>query len=53
MRDAYGRCSSWLHSSGVGLNSTLPSADDIQKEIGVLKSWYDVLRQKQKSVAAT
>lgn len=51
MRDAYGRCSSWLHSSGVGLNPNLPSAADIQQEIDVLKTWYEAIRQKQKAIA--
>lgn len=51
MRDAYGRCSSWLHSSGVGLNPNLPSAADIQQEIDVLKTWYEGIRKKQRAIA--
>lgn len=53
MRNAYGRCSSWLHSSGVGLNLNLPSADDIQREIDALRTWYDTIRQKQRAIATT
>ena len=50
MRDAYGRCSSWLHSSGVGLNPNLPSANNIQQEIDALKTWHEEIRQRQKAI---
>lgn len=50
MRDAYGRCSNWLHSSGVGLNPNLPSAEAIQQEIDALRAWYNTIRQKQRAI---
>lgn len=53
MRDAYGRCSSWLHSSGIGLNQNLPSAGAIQNEIEALRTWYNTLRQKQRSISTS
>lgn len=50
MRDAYGRCSRWAHSSGVGNNPNLPDDKDIQKEITVLKTWYTSIRNKQRAI---
>ena len=35
MRDSYGRCSSWLHSSADALNIQTPSPDEVQAEIDV------------------
>lgn len=50
MRNAYSRCSKWVHSSGVGLNLNPPTAKDIENEINILKYWYNNLQNKQKAI---
>ena len=51
MRDSYGRCSSWLHSSADALNIQTPSPDEVQAEIDVLRDWIAEIRSRQRGVS--
>ena len=50
MRQAYGRCSTLLHSSADALNPPLPSPDVVQNEITVLKEWVEDIKQRQERI---
>jgi hypothetical protein len=50
MREAYGRCSTLLHSSPDTLSSTLPNPEAVQKEITVLRNWIADIRQRQDEI---
>ena len=47
MREAYGRCSSLLHSDPTDLRAVERTPDSIQHEIDVLKKWYEGIRDRQ------
>jgi len=51
MREAYGRCSEWLHSQPGILNPALPAPAEIEKEISALRAWIDDIRQRQNVVS--
>ena len=51
MRQAYGRCSTLLHSSADALNTPLPRPDAIQREITALRGWIDDIQQRQNKIA--
>lgn len=50
MRQAYGRCSTLLHSSAEALNRPLPTPDIVQNEITVLKEWVENIKQRQERI---
>lgn len=50
MRKAYGRCSTLLHSSAVGLNPRLPNPQVIKQEISVLRNWIVSVKQRQEEI---
>ena len=52
MREAYGRCSRWLHSSADALNTRAPSPDEVLVEIRVLGDWIRDIRLRQGKMAA-
>ena len=47
MRQAYGRCSTLLHSSADELNRPLPKPDAVQNEITALRKWVEDIKQRQ------
>lgn len=50
MRKAFGRCSNWMHSSGIGLNPQIPTPDEVDAEIKCLSTWYDDIMNRQKKI---
>ena len=50
MRQAYGRCSKWLHSAADVLNLPPPKPEDIQNEITTLKEWIEDIKQRQEEI---
>ena len=50
MRQAYGRCSTLLHSSADALNPSLPPPDVVQNEITVLQKWVEDIKQRQEKI---
>ena len=50
MRQAYGRCSTLLHSSADALNPPLPLPDVVQNEITVLQKWVEDIKQRQDKI---
>ena len=50
MRQAYGRCSSLLHSSAESLNPPLPKPETVQNEITALRIWVEDIKQRQKKI---
>ena len=50
MREAYGRCSTLLHSSANTLNLPIPGPDVIQHEISTLQDWVESVKDRQKEV---
>ncbi len=50
MRQAYGRCSTLLHSSADALNPPLPKPDAVQNEITTLRSWVEDIKQRQDKI---
>lgn len=51
MRDAYGRCSQFLHSQPGELNPRLPNPQDIEKEITALEAWGASIKARQAQAA--
>ena len=47
MRQAYGRCSTLLHSSADALNPPLPKPETVQNEITALRNWVEDIKQRQ------
>ena len=47
MRQAYGRCSTLLHSTADALNRPLPKPESVQDEITVLQEWVEDIKQRQ------
>ena len=50
MRESYGRCSTWLHSSADALNVQSPTPDEVQEEIRNLRNWITDIRSRQGDV---
>ena len=50
MRQAYGRCSSLLHSSADTLNTRLPKPMRIQEEIDELRTWVEDIKKRQEDI---
>ena len=50
MRQAYGRCSTLLHSSADALNLPLPGPEAVQREITELREWVTDVKQRQDKV---
>ena len=53
MRESYGRCSTWLHSSPDALNVQSPSPDEVQEEIHNLRNWITDIRSRQRDVTGS
>ena len=51
MREAYGRCSTLLHSTADTLNSPLLKPETVQKEISALRNWVADIKQRQSKIA--
>jgi energy-coupling factor transporter ATP-binding protein EcfA2 len=51
MRDAYGRCSQFLHSQPGELNPRLPTPQDIENEIAALEAWGASIKDRQAQTA--
>ena len=47
MRQAYGRCSTLLHSTADALNPPLPKPDAVQHEIKAVRNWVRDIKQRQ------
>lgn len=47
MRQAYGRCSTLLHSSADALNPPLPKPEIVQNEITALRNWVEDIKRRQ------
>ena len=47
MREAYRRCSPLLHSAPDPLNRPVPTPEDIQAEISLLRTWVGDVKQRQ------
>ena len=47
---AYGRFSKSLHSSPVALNPAFLKPEDVQKEITVLRNWFEDIKQRQDKI---
>ena len=50
MRQAYGRCSTLLHSSADALNPPLPTPETIESEIVALRQWVDDVQRRQDKI---
>jgi len=50
MREAYGRCSSLLHSSPDTLSPVLSKPRDVLKEIETLRKWVKDIRKRQEDI---
>lgn len=50
MRQAYGRCSTLLHSTADALNLPLPKPDAVQNEITALRTWVEDIKQRQSKI---
>ena len=50
MRQAYGRCSTLLHSSADELNRPLPKPDAVQNEVTALRKWVEDIKQRQDKI---
>ncbi len=50
MRQAYGRCSTFLHSTADALNPPLPKPDVVQHEITVIRNWVQDIKQRQDKI---
>ena len=50
MRQAYGRCSTLLHSTADALNPPLPKPDVVQNEITTLQKWVEDIQRRQGSI---
>jgi len=53
MRDAFGRCSSLLHSTADALNKPPPNPKVIEAEIAALSAWVTDIRERQEKVKIT
>ena len=53
MRESYGRCSAWLHSSADALNLQSPSPDEVQEGIRDLRNWITDIRSRQRDVTGS
>ena len=51
MRAAYGRCSELLHHAGDAMNPSIPTPDQIEKELKALSAWLEDISRRQKAVA--
>lgn len=50
MREAYRRCSPYLHSAPDALNRPVPTPEALQAEITTLRSWVEDIRQRQAEI---
>ena len=50
MRQAYGRCSTLLHSMADALNQPLPKPEAVQNEITALRNWVEDIKQRQSKI---
>lgn len=51
MRAAYGRCSELLHHAGDSMNPSIPTPDQIERELKALSAWLEDVSRRQKAVA--